>query len=129
MTVWGLSRLRPEWIELPVRLLKQPVQFLAPVTYVDNLNAVTCGAINDDVASPGYIEAPMVLTELRPGYPHTRMVHKPDALLLQPVDEAKRIGRAALSNIVMELLKVRASFKGKGAAAHLPGLAKRRCAA
>ena len=71
-TVWGLSRLRLEWIELPVRLLKQPAQFLAPVTYVDNLNAVTCGAINDDVASPGYIEAPMVLTELRPGYPHTR---------------------------------------------------------
>ena len=66
----------------------------------------------------------MVWTELRPRYPHTRMVHKPSALLLQPVDEAKRIGRAVLRNIVMDLPKVSASFKSKGAAAHLPGLAK-----
>ena len=66
----------------------------------------------------------MVWTQLRPGYPHTRMVHKSGALLLQSVDEAKRIGRAALSNIVMDLLKVSASFKGKGAAAHLLGLVK-----
>ena len=123
-TAWGWFLLRPEWIEQPVRLFKQPAQILAPVTYVDNLNAVTCGPIDYDVASPGHIEATMVWTELQPGYPHLRMVHKSGALLLQPVDEAKRIGRAALSNIVMDLLKVSASFKGKGAAAHLLGLAK-----
>ncbi len=66
----------------------------------------------------------MVWAELRAGYPHTRMIHKPGALLFQPVNEAKRIGRAALGNIVMYLLKVSASFKSKDAAAHLPGFAK-----
>lgn len=64
----------------------------------------------------------MVWAELRAGYPHTRMIRKPGAMLLQPVNEAERIGRAALSNVVMDLLKVSESFKSKDAAAHLPGL-------
>ena len=64
----------------------------------------------------------MAWTELRSGYPHTRMIRKPGAMLLQPINEAKRISRAALGNIVMDLQKVGASFKSKDAAAHPPGL-------
>ena len=111
------------WTELPVGLFEQPTQVLAPVTYVDNFNAVTCGPIDNDVSSPRYKEAAVVWTELRAGYPQTRMIRKPGAMLLQPANEAKRIGRAALGNIVVDLQKVSASFKSKGAAAHLPGLA------
>ena len=97
---------------------------MAPVTYVDNLNAVTCGPIDNDVSSPRYKEAAVVWTELRPRYPHSRMIRKPGAMLLQPVNEAKRIGRASLRNIVMYLPEVGPGFKSKGAAAHLPGLVK-----
>ncbi|MDE2717417.1 MAG: hypothetical protein OXI33_10415, partial [Chloroflexota bacterium] len=67
---------------------------------MDNLNAITCGPIDNDVSSPGHKKAAMVWTELRAGYPHSRMVHKPGAMILQPVNEAKRIGRASLRNII-----------------------------
>ena len=103
-------------------LLKQPAQILAPVTHVDNLNAAICGPIDNVVASPRYKEAAMVWTELRSGYPHTRMIRKPGAMLLQPINEAKRIGRTSLRNLIMDLPEVGVSFKGKDAAAHPPGL-------
>lgn len=95
---------------------------MAPVTHVYNLNAVASGTIDNDVSSPGHKKAAMVWTELRAGYPHSRMVRKPGAMILQPVNEAKRIGRASLRNIIMDLPEIGAGFKSKDAAAHLPGL-------
>lgn len=67
----------------------------------------------------------MVWTELRAGYPHSRMVRKPSAMFLQPVNEAKRIGRASLRDIIMYLPEVGAGFKSKDAAAHLTRLGQR----
>ena len=76
--------------ELPVGLFEQSTQVLAPVTHMDNLNAVACGPIDNEVASPRHNEAAMASAELRAGYPHPRMIHKPGAMLLQPVNEALR---------------------------------------
>ena len=95
---------------------------MAPVTHVDYLNTVAGGTIDNDVSSTRYNEAAMVWTELRPGYPYTRMIRKPGAMLLQPVNEAERIGRAPLRNVIVDLPEVGAGLKSKGAATHLPDL-------
>ena len=100
------------------RLPEQPAQVLAPVTHVEDLNTFSHGPVDDNEARSGYHEAPVLRAKLRPSDPNSGVVPKVNALLFQPVDETKGAGRAVLSDVIVDALKVGKSFEGKDAAAH-----------
>ena len=71
---------------------------------MDDFDASVDGAVDNDVARVGYGKTAVLQAKFRAGTSHVRIICKTMTLLLKAVDKAERIGGAALSNIVVNLL-------------------------
>ena len=71
---------------------------------MDDFDASVDRAVDNDVARTGYGKAVEFQTEFRAGTPHVRIICEAMTLLLKAIYKAERIGGAALSNIVVNLL-------------------------
>lgn len=77
---------------------------MTALAHMDDLNTSVNRAVDNDIARVGYGKAAVFRAKFRTGTPHVRMICKAMTLLLKAIDKAERIGGAALSDVVVNLL-------------------------